>query len=123
MDLFGVCPHVTAQRIFAGKWTILIYQNLVNGPRRFGDLQRNTWGITQAALTKQLRLLESLQLVRRHIYLEIPPKVEYSLTELGKEALPVMTQLKIFGDKYIEYLKTVESEGQKASICLDGLPE
>lgn len=110
MDLFGICPHVTAQRIFAGKWTILIFQNLIDGPSRFGELRRNILGITQSALTKQLRLLESHNLINRHIYREIPPRVEYSLTEMGKATLPVMAQLKEFGDKYIEYLNETKDE-------------
>jgi DNA-binding HxlR family transcriptional regulator len=118
MDLFGICPHVTAQKIFAGKWTILIFQNLVDGPRRFGELQKMTWGITQSALTKQLRFLESMRLVDRHIYLEIPPKVEYSLSALGKEALPVMSQLKVFGDRYIEFLKSNSEESNEIKAAV-----
>ena len=104
-DLFGQCPHVTTQKIFAGKWAILVFYKLVEKPYRFGELQRNVPGISQPALTKQLRIFESLNMIKRKVYREIPPKVEYSLTELGEKALSVMSELELFGNIYIEYLK------------------
>jgi DNA-binding HxlR family transcriptional regulator len=104
-SLFGKCPYFTAQKVFSGKWSILIMYNLDNGALRFGELQRKMGDITQATLTKQLRMLEDFGLVNRHVYSEIPPKVEYSLTGLGKEFKPVLEQFRIWGDKYIESLK------------------
>lgn len=104
-DLFGQCPHVTAQKIFAGKWAILVFQKLVEKPRRFGELCRCIPNITQPALTKQLRLFESFNMITRRVYHQIPPKVEYSLTQLGAEALPVMKQMEVFGMRYIDQLK------------------
>ena len=105
-DLFGKCPYFTAQKVFSGKWSILIMYHLNDGVLRFGELQRTLGNITQTTLTKQLRMLESFGLVNRHVYSEIPPKVEYSLTDLGKEFGPVLKQFQIWGDKYIEYLKS-----------------
>ncbi|MPM66031.1 putative HTH-type transcriptional regulator YybR [bioreactor metagenome] len=67
--------------------------------------------ITQATLTKQLRMLEEFGLVNRFVYSEIPPKVEYSLTDLGREFQPVLEQVRIWGEKYIESLQTEEEEG------------
>lgn len=104
-DLFGTCPYVTAQKIFSGKWSILIIFYLSEGTLRFGELQRKLPEITQATLTKQLRALEKYGLVVRHVYPEVPPKVEYSLSEIGKEFLPVLCQFQAFGDKYINYLQ------------------
>lgn len=104
-NLFGKCPYFTAQKVFSGKWSILIMFNLNDGPLRYGELQRRMDGLTQATLTKQLRMLEDFGLVNRHVYSEIPPKVEYSLTDLGKDFNPVLEQFRIWGDKYIEYLK------------------
>lgn len=104
-SLFGKCPYFTAQKVFSGKWSILIMYNLGEGVLRFGELQRKMGDITQATLTKQLRMLEDFGLVNRHVYSEIPPKVEYSLTVLGKEFKPVLEQFRIWGDKYIESLK------------------
>lgn len=104
-SLFGKCPYFTAQKVFSGKWSILIMYNLDDGALRFGELQRKIGDITQATLTKQLRMLEDFGLVNRYVYSEIPPKVEYSLTDLGKEFKPVLEQFRIWGDKYIESLK------------------
>lgn len=103
-SLFGKCPYSTAQKVFSGKWTILIMYNLENETLRFGELQKKMNGITQSTLTKQLRMLEDFGLVNRYVYSEIPPKVEYSLTDLGKEFKPVLEQFRIWGDKYIESL-------------------
>jgi DNA-binding HxlR family transcriptional regulator len=104
-SLFGKCPYFTAQKLLSGKWSILIMYNLNKGTLRFGELQRTMEGITQATLTKQLRMLEEFGLVNRYVYPEIPPKVEYSLTELGKEFQPVLEQVRVWGDKYIKYLE------------------
>ena len=90
--LFGKCPYFTAQKVFSGKWSILILYYLNDGALRYGDLQRKMGDITQATLTKQLRMLESYGLIARYVYSEIPPKVEYSLTDLGKEFNPVLEQ-------------------------------
>jgi len=104
-SLFGKCPYVTAQKVFSGKWSILIMYHLEEGSLRFGELQRRMANITQATLTKQLRMLEDFGLISRYVYSEIPPKVEYSLTDLGKEFKPVLEQFSIWGIKYIESLK------------------
>ncbi len=104
-NLFGKCPYFTAQKVFSGKWSILIMYHLEDNTLRYGELHRRMDGITETTLTKQLRLLEDFGLVNRHVYPEIPPKVEYSLTDLGKEFKPVLEQFKIWGDKYIEFIK------------------
>jgi DNA-binding HxlR family transcriptional regulator len=104
-NLFGKCPYFTAQKVFSGKWSILIMYHLNERALRYGELQRRMGDITQATLTKQLRMLEESGLVSRHVYSEIPPKVEYSLTDLGKEFNPVLEQFRIWGDKYIESIK------------------
>ncbi len=104
-SLFGKCPYVTAQKIFSGKWTILIIYNLCEGTLRFNELQKKIFGVTQATLTKQLRILEDYGMIKRKIYAEVPPKVEYSLTEIGKEFVPILKQFEDFGYKYINYLK------------------
>ena len=100
--LFGRCPYVTAQKLLSGKWSILIIYYLSEGVLRFGELQRRMEGITQATLTKQLRILEEYGLIHREVYPEVPPKVEYSLTEIGQEFMPVLDQFEIWGKKYIE---------------------
>lgn len=103
--LFGKCPYVTAQKVLSGKWSILILYHLNDGAVRYGELHRRIGDITQATLTKQLRMLEEYGLISRYVYSEIPPKVEYSLTDLGKAFDPVLEQFRIWGDKYIGSLK------------------
>ncbi len=67
---------------------------------RFGEMNRQMPEITQATLTKELRSLESFQLINRKVYAEVPPRVEYSLTEIGMKLLPVLKELEIWGDEY-----------------------
>lgn len=73
---------------------------------RFGELQRALGDITQTTLTKQLRFLEEHNLVQRKVFNTIPPKVEYSLTDIGKKFIPVIQALAAFGDSYIDFMKT-----------------
>jgi len=103
------CPISTAQKMIGGKWTLLILYNLSLGTLRFGELNRMTQDVTQSTLTKELRNLESYQLVNRKVYLEVPPKVEYSLTEIGMKFLPVLEELFQWGDEYKQYIKNKKS--------------
>ncbi|MBR0597118.1 winged helix-turn-helix transcriptional regulator [Sinanaerobacter chloroacetimidivorans] len=104
-DLFGICPFVTAQKILTGKWTLLILHRLSIKTMRFNELQRELPSLTQATLTKQLRMMEENGLIIRTVYNQIPPKVEYSLSELGKQFMPVLDSLETWGSQYIEFLK------------------
>ena len=83
-----------------GKWKLMIIQNLKECPWRFNELQRDFEGISQKVLTDSLRQMIDDGLVYRHDYQEIPPKVEYGLTELGKEMLPIIDALADFGNYY-----------------------
>ena len=105
-DLFGKCPYVTAQKLLTGKWTLLIMHHLSENTLRFNELQRALPDLTQATLTKQLRMLEDNGLIIRTVYNQIPPKVEYSLSELGQHFEPVLEALQVWGIEYIEYLKS-----------------
>lgn len=104
-DLFGVCPYVTAQKLLTGKWTLLLMHQLSIKTMRFNELQRELPDLTQSTLTKQLRYLEEHGLIIRKVYTQIPPKVEYSLSELGKQFDPVLQSLELWGNKYIDFLK------------------
>ncbi len=89
----------TIQKLLNGKWKILILWYISKyGVRRFGELQRQLGEITQSTLTKQLRELEADGFINRYIYQEIPPKVEYSLTELGISFVPILKYMKEWGD-------------------------
>lgn len=105
-DLFGKCPYVTAQKLLTGKWTLLIMHHLSENTLRFNELQRALPNLTQATLTKQLRMLEDNGLIVRTVYNQIPPKVEYTLSDLGQHFEPVLEALQVWGIEYIEYLKT-----------------
>ncbi len=105
-DLYGACPFVTTQKILQGKWAILILHYLSDGPVRFNALQKMVPDMTHATLSKQLKQLEAYNLIIRKEYPQIPPKVEYDLSEVGKNFLPVLDSIKDFGNKYIDYLQT-----------------
>ena len=103
-DLYGKCPYVTAQKVVQGKWTLLIMHYLSEKPIRFNQLLRMLPAMTHAALSKQLKQLESYGLIIRTEYPQIPPKVEYELSEMGKKILPVLKEFRKFGAEYIEYM-------------------
>lgn len=109
-DLFGKCPYVTAQKLLTGKWTLLIMYHLSTRTLRFNELQRALPDLTQATLTKQLRMMEENGLLVRKVYNQIPPKVEYSLSDLGKHFDPVLEAIQVWGIEYIEYLKNKKYE-------------
>lgn len=103
-NLFGVCPFVTTQQLLPGKWMIPILHELSSGTKRFGQLQKS-FGITRTTLSHQLKLLEREGFIYRKVFPEVSPRVEYSLTELGKSFRPVLDSIEIWGKNYIEYLK------------------
>lgn len=102
-ELFGKCPYVTIQKILSGKWPLMILHFLSDKTLRFNELQRLMPNITQATLTKQLRSLEEYGIIKRTVYPQIPPKVEYELSTIGKEFNVAMSSLKTWGEKYIEF--------------------
>ena len=104
-DLVGRCPFATSQKLLAGKWSLLIMHELSEGPVRFRELERRLYPITQATLTRALRQLEDDGLVHREVYGTIPPKVEYSLTEVGTGFKTVLVSLENWGNQYIDYMK------------------
>ena len=99
-DELPICPVATAVSLIGGKWKLLIIRNLKERPWRFNELQRDIEGISQKVLTDSLRQMIDNGLVYRHDYQEMPPKVEYGLTGLGKEMLPIIDALADFGNYY-----------------------
>lgn len=97
------CRVADALDIIVGKWKPIILLNLMqNGTMRFSELKRSISGITQKMLTKQLRELEEEDLVHREVYPQVPPKVEYSLTEYGAELKPILIAMHEWGSKHEE---------------------
>lgn len=98
-----ICPFAVAQRLIQGKWAILILHYLSEEPLRFNELQRRMPRMTHATLSSQLKQLEAEGLIIRTEYMQIPPKVEYSLSDIGKEFQPVLDSIREWGVKYIEF--------------------
>jgi DNA-binding HxlR family transcriptional regulator len=84
------CEVETTLKVIGGRWKVLIIRELLSEIKRFGELQRSLPGITQKMLTQQLRELEEDGIIHREVYAQIPPKVEYSLTPLGKSLQPIL---------------------------------
>ena len=98
----GLSPTEITVRMIGGKWKMLILWHLIQEVRRFGELKRLLPGITQKMLIQQLRELEADGLVLRKVYPQVPPKVEYSLTELGQSLGPVLKAITRWGKTMIE---------------------
>lgn len=100
-ERFGKCPYATAQSLISGKWAVLILLYLEEGPIRFNELLRKMPKMTHATLSVQLKSLEENGLVRRVQYEDIPPRVEYSLTDIGRKFHPVIAAMEVWGKEYI----------------------
>ncbi len=104
----AACPTEVALEVVGGKWKLVILEHLIGGVQRFGQLQRAMPAVTARMLTRQLRELEADQLVLRTVYPQVPPKVEYSLTEVGRSLDPVLSQLRTWGEWYRDQLDPVD---------------
>ncbi|BBF43590.1 transcriptional regulator, HxlR family [Lachnospiraceae bacterium KM106-2] len=94
------CPVETTLQLIGDKWKVLIIRDLLTGTKRFNELMRSVTGITQKVLTSHLRAMEATGLVTRTVYPEVPPKVEYSLTETGFSLKPILDSMVIWGTNY-----------------------
>ena len=88
--------------MIGGRWKVLILRELFQGVRRFGQLHRALHGITQKMLTQQLREMEEDSIIHREVYLQVPPKVEYSLTPLGESLKPIIDAMHQWGVRHLE---------------------
>lgn len=110
-ELFGRCPYVTAQKVLTGKWSMYIMYMLSNGPVRFNELQRRMpEEMTHTTLSRQLKTLEDEGLIVRTEYQQIPPKVEYSLSDIGEKFKNVLSVLEVWGNEYIQYLQNKQNQ-------------
>lgn len=94
------CPVATTINLIGNKWKLLIIRDLLASTRRFGELRKNLEGISQRVLTQNLRELENDGLIKRKVYAEVPPRVEYSLNELGRSLLPIISTMADWGNNY-----------------------
>ena len=112
-NLFGVCPYLTSQKLLSGKWSIYLLFQISAGPVRFNELlRRMPEEMTHTTLSRQLKLLEEEGLIVRTVLSSIPPKVEYTLSDIGYKFQPVLDSLGLWGNEYIDFLH--EKKTQKA---------
>lgn len=96
------CPVETTLTLISDKWKVLILRDLLPGTKRFGELKNSIGHVSQKVLTAQLRQMEESGLVSRKVYAEVPPRVEYTLTELGYSLKPVLEAMRAWGEEYKE---------------------
>ena len=94
------CPVETTLMLIGDKWKVLILRDLMPGTKRFGELKKSIGSVSQKVLTPQLRAMEDSGLIARKDYAEVPPRVEYSLTELGKSLKPILDAMQDWGEEY-----------------------
>lgn len=94
------CPVETTLMLISDKWKVLILRDLMPGTRRFGELKKSIGTVSQKVLTAQLRDMEAKGLVTRRVYAEVPPRVEYSLTDLGRSLKPILDAMWSWGEEY-----------------------
>lgn len=94
------CPIARVSKIIQGKWTMVIIHVLSEGTLRFSEIHRRLPHITDANLTKDLRTLEANGVIHREVYPVVPPRVEYSLTDMGKAFLPILDDINLWAEKY-----------------------
>ena len=94
------CPVETTLMLISDKWKVLILRDLMPGTKRFGELKKSIGHVSQKVLTAQLRQMEASGLLTRKVYAEVPPRVEYTLTELGYSLKPVLDAMWVWGEEY-----------------------
>lgn len=94
------CPVETTLTLIGDKWKVLILRDLVGGTKRFNELKKSIGGVSQKVLTAQLRDMETMGLLTRRVYAEVPPRVEYALTETGYSLKPVLDAMEAWGTAY-----------------------
>lgn len=104
------CPVETTLLLLSDKWKVLILRDLIGGTKRFGELKKSIGGVSQKVLTANLRSMEEDGLVSRKVYPEVPPRVEYTLTETGESLKPVLDSMRAWGEKYKESKPHIPAE-------------
>ncbi len=104
-----ICPVETALKVIGSKWKLLIISELLNNPKRFNELQKRLSRISHKVLTENLKEMESDGVIIRTIYPETPPKVEYSLSDLGSEIRILMDFISVWGTEYQKYIRNQNS--------------
>ena len=95
------CPVCRTADIVCGKWTLLVIRDLADGRQRFGELERSLEGISPRTLSLRLRSLEEEGIVARQTFPEVPPRVEYELTEKGRALVPIIESMRSYGTEWL----------------------
>jgi DNA-binding HxlR family transcriptional regulator len=98
----STCPVCRTAEIISGKWTLLVIRDLSSGPSRFCELERSLAGISPRTLSLRLRCLEEHGVLERHTYPEVPPRVEYALTEKGEALVPLIDDMRAYGQAWLD---------------------
>jgi DNA-binding HxlR family transcriptional regulator len=101
MAMNDTCPVCRTAEIVCGKWTLLLIKDLAEGRSRFCELERSLGGISPRTLSLRLRALEEEQIVERQTYPEVPPRVEYALTEKGRALVPLIEDMRTYGQRWL----------------------
>lgn len=104
------CPVATTVQLIGNKWKLLIIRNLLVRPWRFNELHKNLDGISQKVLTDSLRQMEADGIITRTVYAEVPPRVEYALSELGESMRPILMSMQAWGSRYKESMAAESAE-------------
>lgn len=99
-ELLPECPVATTVQLIGNKWKLLIIRNLLQRPWRFNELQKSLDGVSQKVLTDSLRSMEADGIITRTVYAEVPPRVEYALSELGESMRPILNFMQVWGENY-----------------------
>ena len=99
------CPVETTLMLIGDKWKVLVLRDLMSGTKRFGELKKSIGHVSQKVLTSQLRQMEESGLLTRKVYAEVPPRVEYTLTDLGCSLKPIMDAMWTWGEQYQEQVR------------------
>lgn len=94
------CPVETTLTLIGNKWKVLILRDLLTGTKRFGELKKSIGNVSQKVLTAQLRAMEENGLLIRTVYAEVPPRLEYTLTDLGESLKPILDAMGNWGEEY-----------------------
>jgi DNA-binding HxlR family transcriptional regulator len=101
MAVDPTCPVCRTAEVVCGKWTLLLIRDLGEGRSRFCELERSLEGISPRTLSLRLRALEEERIVERHTFPEVPPRVEYALTEKGRALLPIVEDMRAYGERWL----------------------
>jgi len=111
------CPVCACAEIISGKWTLLVIRDLAAGSSRFCELERSLEGISPRTLSLRLRSLEEQGVVERHTYPEVPPRVEYALTDKGRDLAPLIEDMREYGKRWL----CLDEDGN--ATALEGSPD